>query len=233
MRRCLAELVVVVVVLGATPAVHAESRDMAAPARLELVRGQALFTAGDYASAIATYEAGFAIDPHPDFLYAKGQAQRMNGDCPGAIQSYQGFLASSPPEAESKLTRYNIARCEATIAAARQAPVTRERERGWYRDPIGGVLAGGAVVALGAGTALLVIADGHVDRANDAPTLGDYYNERYYATSRRRHGAISLVTGGALAIGAVLRYALHRRPRVEVTAAVTSGGAAIVLGGRF
>lgn len=225
-------LIALAVALAVPTATLADPRPMADEARAELERGQSLFADKDYAGAIAAYEVGFAIDPHPDFLYARGQALRLSGDCAGAVEAYHGFLASSPPLEEAKVTRFNIARCERELAAARrQADV---RDEAWYRDTLGIVLATGAAVAIATGTTYLIVADQHVDRANDAFGIEEYYYEADLAHTDRKIGVIAAVAGGALAIGAVLRFALRDRDEVTVTATTTpGGGAGLVLGGRF
>ena len=229
MRRYLVELAAITA-LAAVPAIAAaDPRVMTDAARRELDRGLALFRTREYARAIAAFDAGFAIDPHPDFLYAKGQAQRLEGDCAGAITSYRTFLATSPPETEARLTRFNLERCEADLAAAaraiRPAPP-------WYTDRLGGVLAGGAVAASIAGAALFVIADGHVDRARESETLDEYEAEIDVVSNRRMWAKISIGVAGALAISSVIRY--WTRPEyVRVTPAVGRDGAAVWLEGRF
>jgi tetratricopeptide (TPR) repeat protein len=234
MVRYRAELAAIAIAfaLAAPAAALADPRPMVEEAHREFERGQDQFAEGDYAGAIASYEVGFAIDPHPDFLYARGQALRLSGDCAGAIEAYHGFLASSPPDTEAKVTRFNIARCERELAAARRQADLRDEP--WYRDALGGVLAGGAVIALATGTAYLIVADQHVDKANDAYGLEEYYYEADLAHTDRKIGVVLGVAGGALAIAAVLRYSLRERDKITVTAMPTSGGgAAVVLGGRF
>jgi tetratricopeptide (TPR) repeat protein len=232
MARCRADVLALALALGVATAAHADSRAMSDDAKRLLDHGQELFLDHDYAGAIAAYDAGFALDPHPDFLYAKAQAQRLAGDCPGAIQSYQGFLASSPPDAEARIARFNVERCKTD--AEHPQNVDEYREAPWYRDVLGGVLAGSALVAIGAGATYLVLADGHVDNANAADNPDEYVYERDLARSDRTIGTVATIAGAALATCAVLRYALHdRKERVGVTAVVTGHGGAIVLGGRF
>ena len=237
MVRCRAEVLAFALALAlavGTSAAHADTRPMSDDAKHLLDHGQELFLAHDYTGAIAAYDAGFALDPHPDFLYAKAQAQRLAGDCAGAIQSYQGFLASSPPDAEAKIARFNIDRCQ-TDLPARGAGATVYRGVPWYHDTLGDVLAGAAVVGVGVGVTYLFVADHHVDNANDADDVDEYVYERDLAHHDRAIGAAVTVVGGALAVGAILRYALHdRREAIGVTAAVDGhGGAAFVVGGRF
>ena len=249
MTRCLGSLLAALALLSATTA-HAErdrrdreepaerpaeptKRPMSEAAKRELLRGQAQFRDGDYSSAIASYEAGFAIDPHPDFLYAKAQAQRKNGDCVGALLSYQGFLATSPSEGMAQATRYNMTRCEAEIAAGRQRDAIPVRHRPRWKDPLGGALAGGALVALVAGTSYFVIADRNVDAANDAEDIDEYFYQDYLAATRRRTGTVLTIAGGVLALGAGLRYALHDPPEIRVVGTVSGQGVGIAIGGTF
>jgi hypothetical protein len=242
MIRPLASLVAAAALVAASPAraedetppQGSEKRAMDPAAERELERGEQLVEAGDYSSAIASYEAGFAIDPHPLFLYFKGQAQRLNGDCAGAIQSYQGFLATSPSKKYLKAIRYNITRCEAELAAGRgrdAPPPPRYRPR--WKDPIGGVLAGGALVGVAAGATLLVMADRNVDNANDAYFIEDYWWQAELADSRRRNAGYAFIAGGVLALGATLRYVLHDPPEIQITGAVTGRGATFAIGGTF
>jgi tetratricopeptide (TPR) repeat protein len=233
MRRRLARLAIVAVVLAISAAASAEPRPMAAKAKVEMDRGDRSYAARDYAGAIAAYEAGFAVDPHPDFLYKKGQALRLLGKCEAAIQAYQGFLASSPPLVESERTHRNITRCQAQLLAAR--PVEKRQEpRPRYRDVFGGVLAGGALVGLGVGVAFYSSASSHADTANDPDiTLNEYTIEKELADKNRERGTIALAVGGALAIGAILRFALHDPPLVEVTAALSPAGPTVAIGGSF
>jgi tetratricopeptide (TPR) repeat protein len=238
MRRRLARLAIAAVVLAVSSAASAEPRPMAAQAQVEMERGDRSYAAKDYAGAIAAYEAGFAVDPHPDFLYKKGQALRLLGKCEAAIQAYQGFLASSPPLVESERTHRNITRCQAQLLAARRAeerPQEKPLEpRPRYRDVLGGVLAGGALVGLGVGAAYFSSAASHAELARDpGNTLDDYFFEADLVDENRERGTIALAVGGALAIAAILRYALHEPPLVEVTGALTPDGAAVAIGGSF
>jgi hypothetical protein len=236
MARCRADHLVAIALalaFAAPLAAHADPRPMVDEARKEFEHGQDLFAEQDYTGAIASYEVGFAIDPHPDFLYAKGQALRLSGDCAGAIEAYHGFLASSPPDEEAKVTRFNIARCERELAAQRREKDTT-RDEPWYRDALGGVLAGGALVAFAAGTGYLIVADQHVDKANDAFGIEEYYYEKDIVHRYRVIGVTAEIAGGVLAIAAVLRFSLRERDKITVTATTTpSGGAGLVVGGSF
>lgn len=120
MQRYLASAIAVLTIM--TTHVGAQPRPIAKDAKRELDRGMERFAAHDYVAAITAFDTGYAIDPHPDFLYAKAQAQRLGGDCRGAVASYTAFLAASPPASEAELARNNIARCDQVLAASKPEP---------------------------------------------------------------------------------------------------------------
>jgi hypothetical protein len=99
MARCRADLAAIALafVLATPAAALADPRPMVEEARREFERGQEQFADRDYDGALASYEVGFAIDPHPDFLYARGQALRLSGDCGGAVEAYHGFSPARRP----------------------------------------------------------------------------------------------------------------------------------------
>lgn len=111
----LARLVVLVLALVSFTAYAAEP--MSKAARPYFLRGRRHFEARRYADAIAEFAAGYAIDANPDFLYARGQAERLSGDCEGATRSYRAFLATSPPASEAALAEKNITRCAPAVVA--------------------------------------------------------------------------------------------------------------------
>ena len=122
MHRCLREiaLLVAMVICGAAAGTaRADGRGTMAPAaKAELDRGLERFKAKDYAGAIAAFDAGYAIDAKPEFLYVKAQAQRLSGDCRKAIETYLAYLATHPPEDKVEYANANIERCERQLAAA-------------------------------------------------------------------------------------------------------------------
>jgi len=120
MRRCLLEialLVALVICCAAAGSARADGKGMAPAAKAELDRGLERYKAKDYAGAIAAFDAGYAIDAKPEFLYVKAQAQRMSGDCRKAIETYLAYLATHPPEDKVEYANANIERCEKQLAA--------------------------------------------------------------------------------------------------------------------
>jgi len=74
------------------------------------------FAARDYAGAIADLEAGYAIEPRREFLFAEGQAKRLAGDCKGAVALYQRFLATNPSPVQANATQMALGRCAQHLA---------------------------------------------------------------------------------------------------------------------
>jgi len=90
---------------------------IAPEAKVVLDEGLALYEARSYAQALAAFRRGYALDPHPDFLYAMAQAERLSGDCRAASEDYRRFLKADPPAHEASLARENLAKCDAITSA--------------------------------------------------------------------------------------------------------------------
>jgi tetratricopeptide (TPR) repeat protein len=106
--RCRLHVVAVFVTLVATAA-GAQTVDPRA--REHLTRGLRLYDAQKYADAIAEFQAGYQIDPQPDFLYAMGQAERLNGDCRRAIAAFEAYLRTSPSPKQGASAKEKLAWC--------------------------------------------------------------------------------------------------------------------------
>jgi len=223
---------------------------MSAAAKAELDRGRAKYAAHDYAAAITAYDAGYAIDPHPDFMYAKAQAQRLGGDCRGAITSYNAFLSSSPPQSEADLAKQNIAKCEALLAASSpQAPaveppvtkpatppvVTKPEEppsappippphddegSRWWHDTLGLSLATGSLISFGVSIGFTIQARSESDDLANAGDLADWLNTRDAWNQDRIVAGVTAGAGAVLAGLAIWRFATHHDTSSKVTAHV-------------
>src|SRR5258708_28070188 len=115
MRRVLAAVVAVLAfaLAGRAYAQPSAPQPLTPEARARLDAGLRDFQNHAYDAAIAEFREGYRLQPHPDFLYALAQAERMSGDCAGAVQAYRQFLQTDPPANEAEIAKYNIARCEA------------------------------------------------------------------------------------------------------------------------
>jgi len=217
---------------------------MGGEARAHYERGLALFQAKDYAGATRELEAGFAVEPRREFLFAEAQARRLAGDCRAAVPLYQRFLESGPPAVQVNATHIALGRCAQQLATAHEEPVPPRppppapgpappppapAPPPWTHDALGAALLGAGVVGLGVGAAFLA---GSYAARTSPPTLPEYQQQRATAEGRLTVAVVSLAAGGALAAGGVARYWLVRRRGGErVTLAIVPGG--LVLGGRF
>jgi len=209
------------------------------------------FDAKQYDQAITELRAALRLDPKPGYLYALGQAQRLGGDCAGAIQSYDQFLNTLPPERQAENARENIARCEAELAARpasqpaagapeSQAAAVREapppRRAAWYTDVLGDALCGGGLVLAITGTAVWGAGRKAAGKANSATSYDDYLANADGAAPMQRAGVAVLAVGVSLIAAGVVRYVLRPTRRLErplVTAAPAPGGGAVLVSGRF
>lgn len=212
-------------------------------------RAEAHFTAGEYDRASEAFAEAFALDPNPKYLYARAQAERLAGDCETALQLYNRFLDTRPPEEQAEPARINRARCEAVLErlpppppeAPEQvepepvAPLESAPASPWYRDPWGGSLIGAGTLVSAVGAGLLGSAIAGDRDAVDAPIEDDFIEEKHGAKVRHRTGIALLSIGGALLVGGSIRWALVARSNRDVrpTAAWLPGGATFGLTGRF
>jgi tetratricopeptide (TPR) repeat protein len=107
--------------IGSARRAHAQGTAPAAPppqtapmseeARVHYDRGLAFYGAKDYRAAFAELEAGYAVDPRREFLFAEAQAQRLAGDCQRAVPLYQRFLATDPSPVQVNAAQVGLARC--------------------------------------------------------------------------------------------------------------------------
>ena len=204
-------------------------------AQAKFQEAQEAFRNEDYDAAAAAVEAAFLIEPQPMLLYPWAQAERSRGNCAAAVELYQRFLDSDPPEAAATPARENMERCQEQLAEegggeeeeiieddeeddlieddepevdSTPAPVNDEqpKAKAWYKDPLGGVLVGVGVAGVGAGAALMGLASSKAGKAADQDTHQAYLDEQDSATKLRNGGAIALSIGGALVLGGVVRY---------------------------
>jgi tetratricopeptide (TPR) repeat protein len=246
-----------------TPTGETGTGAMSDEARGHYQRGLALYGDKDYAGAIAELEAGYAIDPRREFLFAEAQALRLNGDCKGAVPLYKKFLDSRPDDVQTNATHIALGRCAEQMASkpaevaapaagvakspstalAATMPAPRAPPAPWYQDVAGGVLLGGGVAALAIGTAFTFAARSARDDANQSSSTYAEYAQHWATARERSHVAIGAFSVGAAFTGAAIyRYLrLRHRPPAAATGinvgvsggGGTRGGIAVGIGGRF
>jgi tetratricopeptide (TPR) repeat protein len=98
-------LIVLAIVVAPVVALAQPSSDIKARAKVHVSAGLAAQQDGRYDEAIAEYQAGYALVPHPEILFNLAQAHRLKGDAPRALAYYRRYLAIDPrgrvaPDAE-------------------------------------------------------------------------------------------------------------------------------------
>jgi hypothetical protein len=184
-------------------------------------RGLAAYKERSYARAADEFRAGYALDPHPDFLFPWAQAERLAGRCRQALPLYHKVLATGLPPAEEENTLRLIERCDAELARraragearravpaapAIAAPPRPARRPPWYHDVWTDVLLGAGLAAAGLGAGFLASSRSANRAARAADTLDEFARDSGRARDRRLAGAVALGAGGALLAGALVRY---------------------------
>jgi tetratricopeptide (TPR) repeat protein len=207
-------------------------------------RGLARFQTRDYSGAVADLEAGYAIEPRPEFLFAEGQAKRLGGDCKGAIALYQRFLATNPPAVQVNATHIALGRCAQLLAEHPEVvmvtpppppPAPPPPPPKWWKDPwaMGASTAG--VAAIGVGLGFWIASSSSADDAARATTLGEHDRIWSTAEGRRAVADVAFVAGAVLVAAGATRFALVRRrnARHELVVPVAVGPAGIAIAGAF
>jgi tetratricopeptide (TPR) repeat protein len=180
------------------------------------------FAAERWDEAIEALIEAYALDPDPDYLYARAQAERFRGRCPAAIVYYKRFLDSDPSLRQREDTERNIVMCEQLVADAEPPPprvdpssVTQSpRERPPApapRDVAGAVLVTIGAIATAAGASVWIAGARVRARAPDADHEATYV--RTAARGRTLTGVGIGVTsvGVATLLAGIIRYAVVMR----------------------
>lgn len=126
--RALCSLVAVATLLAMASVgsvAEAQSADARQRARQLYTEAQALFEAGNYAQAEASFRAAYEAVPNPVVLRAVASAQEHQGNISGAIETLEVYLEQNPQasdraEVEGLLTRF---RAQPAIVHISSAPV--------------------------------------------------------------------------------------------------------------
>ena len=209
-------------------------------------RGLERFATRDYAGAIADLEAGYAIDPRREFLFAEGQAKRLAGDCKGAVALYQRFLATNPTAVQANATQIALGRCAQHLAdhpevvvvqQPRRRPRLPRRRSSGGATPWGCGFAGAGAVGVGVGIGFIAASYAARHDAENARLYNRVRVQRWStAESRRQVGVGTLALGGTALTGiGVARFVLVRAAgaRFAPPIAVSVGPGSLQVGGAF
>lgn len=124
-RRSLAFLLLLMVVATSGPAWTAPASEAEREARKAYRQAEQHFRAGQFADALAHYQAGYDAHPLPGFLINIAQCQRRLGDLRKAQSTYRKFLMVAPDSPHAAEVKELVAELERLIADldAPQAPV--------------------------------------------------------------------------------------------------------------
>jgi hypothetical protein len=183
---------------------------------------------GKCASALPLYETLLAFELPPENAKV---VQTQLAECKQIIASTPKPVepppkaAEPPPKPAEPLPR-------PAEPLPRPAEVTASAPEGlaWWRDPVGDVLVGSGVVALGVGAALLVSARSADLDSVHATSYADFKAREDRAHDQGMFGVIAVAAGSGLAIAGVVRYVMHRdseHAMVTGWLAPAGGGAAI------
>jgi tetratricopeptide (TPR) repeat protein len=229
--RIAALLVAATLSLGARAAV-AQPASSNPDANAKILSAKDHYAKGELGASLADLAEAYHLDPKPDLLYAMGHIEVELGDCAGAVAHYKQYLATNPSAKAATSTQAAIDDCNKKMGVTEpvtpKEPVvppplikvepphkigpTHETEtvsRPFYKDGLGDGLAAGGVVAGGAGIVLYLLARKDIDDSEQAATLGDHDNLVNKAHDLREYAVIAGAVGGALAVGAVVRWSTH------------------------
>ena len=230
--------------LAVAGAAHAE------PSAEDLMKqGIEAYKTANYAQAIKLLGRSYELSPKPDTLFALAQAERLDGNCPLAVEHYRKLLAQTSEINAAKLIQTNLALCEKQEpvvkppapepsvtpppAAPPPAVTTKVVVRG-ATDHVAIALFAVGTLGLGAGTGLYIAANGAREDAKTAGTL-----DAYHAANDRedRDRTLSYIAFGAGA--GLIGYAIFRwvtapsASSTEVALTPTDGGSTVWVRGSW
>ena len=191
----------------------------AGPSAAELFQGRR------YREAAAAFAREYERDPQPALLFGRGQALLRSGDCFGAIESFEAFLETEPPEADANAARDQVTYCREIIEANSKRdeeeetepppPVIEqpvERAEPWHRDRMGSIFVGIGSPVLITGA---ILYGGSFGIANgDAPQQHTEHDQRQGRVRGMAATGLALLgVGTALVIAGAVRWGLLARRR--------------------
>jgi tetratricopeptide (TPR) repeat protein len=188
-------------------------------------RARTSFDAGRFAEAAEVLSELYAIDPRPEYLYSRGQALRLAGDCAGAIGALDAFLATAPPKDDVADAEHWIARCREHLGPQNEPPppvvpktqaeapppaAPAQADVKWQRDPLAVSLCtvGLAGMVTGAG----LVGGAFATASSDAEeSMSEHVDRQRRADRLAIAGWSVLGVGSALVVGAIVRWVVVRR----------------------
>jgi hypothetical protein len=214
------------------------TEDAAAESPAPSVDGATLFGQGHYVEAAEAFALEYETTRDPALLFGRAMALQRAGNCWAAIDAFEQFIETSPPESDVAEARRQIEGCNRVLGVQppRSEPTTElpppspspelgdgDRDQpAWYRDRLGGALVGVGVPVMFGGIGLYGASFAVAENvARDTETA--YEDRRVRVRAMAISGLTLLGVGAAVAIAGAVRYAMVRRSR---TAAIDARGIA-------
>ena len=209
----------------------------------EYAEGERLYRAGHYLAAAEQFQAAYAADPDPSYLFNIGQAFRLGGKCAEASNYYKLYLARAVNAPNVDAVQGYIAQMDECAVGQRPPPpppkrTTRIVDTGSTWRVVGIAVAASGVAALGAAawfTHDVNVLEGYRADICPAPPEPCNWTPQRAAreddlASRGRRASILAITlyaaGGALLAGGATLYVIGRRSH-EVIVVPEPGGAVV------
>jgi hypothetical protein len=206
-----------------------------APAEPDLdERVRPLIREGDFVGVAQEYAREYDRTGDPALLFGQAQALRRAGDCKSAIEVFERYVETDPPDADEAAANEAMAACREIVEAAEPPPpeptppepepeparAPEPAPRRWYEDPAGGALVGigGVLAVTGAG-----LFGGAYARPGEQAESEAALEERTRVTRALwGSGLALLVTGGVAIVAGAIRWGVVARKHQRIDA--SAGG---------
>jgi hypothetical protein len=206
-----------------------------APAEPDLdERVRPLVREGDFVGVAQEYAREYERTGDPALLFGQAQALRRAGDCKSAIEVFERYVASDPPDADEAAANDAMQACRDIVDASEPPPpeptppdpepqlerAPQPPPRRWHADPAGGALVGigGVLAVTGAG-----LFGGSYARQREQPQSEADLEERTRVTRALwSSGLALLVTGGVAIVAGAIRWGVVARKNDRIDA--SAGG---------
>jgi len=190
-----------------------------------------LIRQGRHLDAAQAFELQYERTGDAALLFAEATALRRGGDCRGAIEALERFIATEPPAPDVEAAREVIDVCTEILgddpapAVPPPIPVIVRTEpepadepapstKPWTRDVPGGVLLGSGVAVAVGGIVLLGLGAARTQPRQESEA-GFERREQSVRTLSAVGGSM-VAAGAALLIGSIVRYAVVARRSREI-----------------
>ncbi len=196
---------------------HSPSGEPPVPAEDHAAVAAKAFRDGDFVLAAEAFQRAYDITGDPALLFGRAQALRRAGSCAAAIDVFEQFIATSPPAADAEAAQKVIDECRAIVDVHEPVPAPEPaitplpppeppKPKPWHRDVTGGVLLGTGLGVAAIGAALYGTSFAQADDRGD--TEQQYDDRRQRVRTLSATGGALMITGGALVVGSIIRYAI-------------------------